>query len=50
MPHTQCTILIEKPSKMMLARGGSFKLLHPNPEVTEVLDITGLVDIFDIVK
>ena len=35
-------------NKRAMARGGSMRLLHPNDEVMEVLDVTGLVDIFAI--
>lgn len=35
-------------NKRVMARGGTLRLLHPNEEVMEVLDVTGLVDILEI--
>ncbi len=35
-------------NKRAIARGGTLRLLHPNDEVMEVLDVTGLVDILNI--
>ena len=34
--------------KLASRRGGSMKLLHPNEEVSEVFDMTGLADVFTI--
>jgi len=36
--------------KLAVSRGGTMRLLHPCDEVMEVLDMTGLVDIFIIEK
>ena len=34
--------------KLADRRGGSMTLMHPNDEVTEVFDMTGLADVFTI--
>ncbi len=34
--------------KLASRRGGSMRLLHPNDEVSEVFDMTGLADVFTI--
>ena len=34
--------------KLASRRAGSMRLLHPNDEVTEVFDMTGLSDVFTI--
>ncbi len=34
--------------KLSAQRGGSMRLLHPNDEVSEVFDMTGLSDVFTI--
>lgn len=34
--------------KNALARGGTLRLLHPNKDVMEVFEMTGLADIFTI--
>ena len=36
--------------KLATSRGGSMRLLHPNSEVYDVFDMTGLIDVFTIVK
>ncbi len=36
--------------KLVTSRGGSMKLLNPNDDVHEVFDMTGLSDVFTIVK
>lgn len=40
--------VIVSASKRYCSAGGSFKLVHPNEEVMEVLDATGLVEILNI--
>ncbi|MBR3313593.1 MAG: STAS domain-containing protein [Atopobiaceae bacterium] len=35
--------------KLAARRGGSMKLLHPNEEVAEVFEMTGLSEVFTIV-
>lgn len=35
-------------NKWAMQNGGSMRLANPNDEVVEVLDVTGLVDIFEI--
>ena len=37
-------------NKKALQNGGSVRLAHPNEEVMEVFDVTGLIDILDIVQ
>ena len=34
--------------KLATRRGGSMRLVHPNDEVTEVFEMTGLSDVFTI--
>ena len=34
--------------KLAVQRGGQMRLLHPNEEVTEIFDMTGLADVFTI--
>ena len=34
--------------KLAQSRGGKMRLLHPNEEVTEIFDMTGLADVFTI--
>ncbi len=34
--------------KQCASRGGKMRLLHPNAEVSEVFDMTGLADVFTI--
>ena len=36
--------------KKVHQNGGSMRIAHPNDEVMEVLDVTGLVDILEIVQ
>lgn len=36
--------------KTIQKKGGNMKLIHVNAEIMEILDITGLVDILDIVR
>ncbi len=36
--------------KLASARGGALHLLHPVDDVMEVLEMTGLADVFDIVR
>lgn len=35
--------------KLAAQRGGKMTLMHPNDEVTEIFDMTGLADVFTIV-
>ena len=37
-------------SKIALGRGGEFTLLHPADDVMDVLEITGMSDIFPVVR
>ena len=36
--------------KLTMARGGTMRVLHPCPDVMEVLDMTGLSEVFEIVE
>ncbi len=36
--------------KLVAQRNGIFRVLHPNEDIYEVLEMTGLVDVFDIVR
>ncbi len=36
--------------KMMAGRGGSLRLAGPTDEVVDVLEMTGLLDVFEIVR
>ncbi len=42
--------VIVSEDKKMHKKGGSLRVAHPNDEVMEVLDVTGLVDILEIVQ
>ena len=42
--------VIVSQDKKMRSRGGLVRLAHPNEEVMEVFDVTGLIDILEIAQ
>ncbi len=37
-------------SKLAVLHGGSFSLLHPRDDVMDVLEVTGMADVFTVVR
>ena len=37
-------------SKLAMLHGGSFSLLHPRDDVMDVLEVTGMADVFTVVR
>ena len=37
-------------SKLAMLHGGSFSLLHPRDDVMDVLEVTGMADVFTVIR
>ena len=37
-------------SKLAVLHGGSFSLLHPRDDVMDVLEVTGMADVFTVIR